>query len=132
MKKVLCLLGIALLIASTCFAEGDESSKDELLNTAVNRAKGLGYDTEKMNVIYDEGNIKLKEHCNRLGVSTYNKKTGKWGKEEPSTPEKDFPVLVGRNYQAIYFSPKQIQKGGDLWIFIDKNTGEIIKWVGGK
>ena len=107
-------------------------AKEELLRIAVNKAKALRYNTEEMNIIYDEGNVKLKEHCKRLGVSVYDEKTKQWEKVESSTPEKDFPVLAGRNYQAIYFGPKNQQKGGDLWVFVDIDTGEIIKWVGGK
>jgi hypothetical protein len=85
-----------------------------------------------MTVIYDENNAKLKEHSKRSGVSIYNKKTDTWEKASASTSEKDFPVLLGRNYQAVYFAPKVQQKGGDLWVFIDKITGEIILWVCGK
>jgi len=42
-------------------------------------------------------------------------------------------LLKNRNYWAVYFGPIAIaHKGGDVCIFIDANTGEVITVVGGK
>ncbi len=40
-----------------------------------------------------------------------------------------FNKLKGRNYWAIYYTPKEMGKilGGEAWVFIDKKTGEIIE-----
>ena len=133
-KKRLITLMVVLL--SFCFVvvsfAKTELAKEEIMNIAVKKANALGFFKEKMSVTYDEGNEIIKEYTKNAGVSVYNKETGKWGKELSATPEKRFPELIGRNYQAIYFGPEEMQKGGDLWIFVDKESGEIINCVFGK
>lgn len=141
MKRAILIILLSIL-PSICLAEGlnipaaakdqAELSQDEVIRIASDKAQELGFKTEEMSVLFDEDNAKIIEHSRRSGVSVYNKKTGKWDKALPSTPEKDFPVLEGRNYQAVYFAPKAQRMGGDLWVFVDKSTGEVIKWVLGK
>ena len=52
-------------------------SKEDIVRIATDKAKGLGYKPEEMNIVYDEGNSSIKEHLKRIGVSTYNEKTKK-------------------------------------------------------
>ncbi|MDD5561760.1 MAG: hypothetical protein PHT50_06525 [Candidatus Omnitrophica bacterium] len=85
-----------------------------------------------MNIIYDEGNKNIKEHLERIGVSAYNEKTKKWEKDLPTVPEKEYPELKDKDYQSVYLAPKGSVMGGDLWVFVDKNTGEVIKYIRGK
>jgi len=108
-------------------------TKEQILQIAVNKARELGYTTEDMNIVYDEDNKKIKEHLKRAGVSTYNKKTQTWEKDLPTTPEQEYPELKDKDYQSVYFGPKGVGiKGGDLWVFVDKNTGEAIKYIRGE
>ena len=113
-------------------ALSEDLSREGVLRIATDKAKELGYKLEEMNVTYDDGNKKIKEHLTRSGISTYNKKTKTWEKNLPTTPEKEYPELAGRNYQAVYCAPKKMQLGGDLWVFIDKDTGEVIRYIRGK
>ena len=130
------IIGLMIIFLSFCFIKisfaKTELSKEEIMNIAVKKASALGFSEEKMTIVYDAGNKEIKENTKNAGVSVYNRKTGAWDKESPATPEKSYPQLMGRNYQAIYFGPRERQKGGDLWIFVDKNSGEIITYVLGK
>ena len=117
---------------SVIFSQSNKLTKEEIIKIAISKAKQLGYKTEDMNIIYDDDNKKIKEHLKRGGVSTYNEDTKTWEKDLPTTPEQEYPGLKDKDYQSVYFGPKTIAKGGDLWVFIDKNTGEVIKFVGGK
>lgn len=132
-KKLVLSIIILLSIGSMAFTfTRKELSKEDIINIAVKRAIELGFSKEETTVFYDEGNKRLKENAKNIGVSTYNEKTGIWEKDPQTTPEKRYPYLVDRNYQAIYFVPKKMQLGGDLWVFIDKNSGEVISYVFGK
>jgi len=79
-------------------------SKEQIIEIAKSKAEELGFNLKEMTVFYDEDNQKLEE----------------------------YPLLSGRDYQAVYFTPKELMLGGDLWIFIDKNTGEVITYVMGE
>jgi hypothetical protein len=52
----------------------------------------------------------------------------------PGTPDSD-PELTYRlsrtEYWAVYCGPIETQCGGDLWVFVAKDTGHIVGWVGG-
>ena len=126
------LVFVLSFASSSAFSQRDRLTKEQITQIAINKAKDLGYKTEEMNIIYDEGNKNIKEHLTHIGVSTYNEKTKKWEKDLPTTPEKEYPELNGREYQSVYLGPKGNVKGGDLWVFIDKDTGEVIKDIMGK
>lgn len=115
------------------FSESDKLTKEQIIRITISKAQELGYNTEDMDIIYDEDNQKIKEHLKRSGVSTYNKETKAWEKDSPTTPEQEYPELKEKDYQAVYFGPKGVGiKGGDLWVFIDRNTGEAIKYIRGE
>ncbi len=133
MKKINVILVILLSISCMGFSfMKKELSKEKILEIAINRANELGFTLNQVTPYFDEGNKRLKEHSRNSGVSTYNEKKEEWVYDAPSTPTKKYPELEDRNYQAVYFAPKEMQLGGDLWIFIDKNTGEVISYVFGK
>lgn len=115
------------------FSQSDKLTKEQITQIAIGKAQALGYKIEDMDIIYDEDNQKIKEHLTRRGVSTYNEDTKAWEKDSPTTPEQEYPELKDKDYQSVYFGPRgEGIKGGDLWVFIDKNTGEVIKHIGGK
>ncbi len=107
-------------------------SKENILTIAISKAEEVGYKTEEMEVIYDEENRELKKHFKRTGISEYDEETSEWKPISSTTPEKEYPELIGRNYQAVYLGPKELILGGDLWVLIDKNTGEVITCIRGK
>ncbi|MFA5272208.1 MAG: hypothetical protein WC412_07745 [Candidatus Omnitrophota bacterium] len=132
-KLFLYLFFIGLcFMPSVIFSQSNKLTNEQIVNTAIGKAKGLGYKTEDMNILYDEDNKEIKEHLKRSGVSTYNEKTQKLEKDLPTTPEQEYPELKDRDYQSVYFGPKESIKGGDLWVFIDKSTGEVIKSIPGQ
>jgi hypothetical protein len=40
--------------------------------------------------------------------------------------------LEEKKYWAIYYVPTAMGKGGDAWVFIDRNNGEVIGVILGK
>ena len=38
----------------------------------------------------------------------------------------------GRDYWAIYYAPLETRLGGNLFVFVDRSTGEVIKSIGGE
>ncbi len=77
-----------------------ELTEEQIINIGINRSRGLGYNYEKMGIVYDKNNLKNKEHLTPVGVLTYNEKNKKWDKAQSTTLEEGYPRLVGRNYQA--------------------------------
>ncbi|HOW59357.1 MAG TPA: hypothetical protein PLO78_06515 [Candidatus Omnitrophota bacterium] len=107
-------------------------SKEKIIEIAKAKAVERGYDIDSMKIIYDDSNEMFKKHLKRKGVSKYNKETNEWKPVRGTTPEEDRPKLKGKDYQTLYFGPKQMMKGGDLWVFVDRKTGEVLDTVGGK
>ncbi|MGD9015293.1 MAG: hypothetical protein PVI33_04655 [Candidatus Omnitrophota bacterium] len=112
----------------TC-CNGQELSRQEIMQIAINKAEELGYATEETVVVYDEGNLALKDCFLREGVSIYDEENDEWVPQGSSTPEAEIPSLKNRNYQTVYFRTEELVLGGDLWILIDKDTGEVISWM---
>lgn len=48
------------------------------------------------------------------------------------TKRKLLKDLDGRDYWAVYYSLLKMGLGGDLWIFVDRNSGEVIKVIRGE
>jgi predicted small secreted protein len=128
--------GIAVLILTSVLScsvwAATELSKEKIIEIAQEKVLAMGEDLAAMTVTYDVGNEMLKKHLMRVGVSQYNKQTKSWDAVQGTTPEAWRPKLKNRAYQAVYFAPKQQMKGGDFWVFVDLNTGEVIDSVGGK
>ena len=39
------------------------------------------------------------------------------------------PQLQGHDYQFVMYRPQAVQWGGELWIFVDRDTGEELWFV---
>lgn len=117
-------VAIVSLAASFSLASGTLGSnmvitKEHAIEIADREAMRLGYDTKVMNMEIDEQNTKW---------STYILST-------PSALEgarelKD--ALKKRKYWAVYYGPKGLVLGGDIFIFIDRDTGEILGVLRGR
>lgn len=105
-------------------------SKEKALEIANKKAKELEYDLEIMEIYIDEKNSKWNEYVNIL-------------EKHPGDKEifsDIFNSLEGKNYWAIWYYPVPKQKpgykivrfGGDLTVFVDKNTGEVINYLRGQ
>ncbi|MBI2095821.1 MAG: hypothetical protein HYT89_06605 [Candidatus Omnitrophica bacterium] len=92
-----------------------EADRNLIIQSAADQAKALGYDVSQMDVFYDEGNQKAEKYFEDSGMPLHQNAT-----------------LLGKNYQVVYFAPKQMQFGGDLWVFVDRDTGKVITHLGGK
>lgn len=133
LKTILLSLIIACCgVLPGAYSQSDKLTQDRILSISVAKAKGLGFDTGTMDITYDNNNEKLKTHLKRIGVSVYDERTKTWVKDPPTSPEEEYPELKGKDYQAVYFGPKDTVLGGDLWIFVDKNTGEVLRTVAGQ
>jgi len=133
-KEVLSILYKYRVLATTVSVPVTlNDSQKEVIRIATEKAKELGYSLKNMGIIlYDEDHKVLKQHLLREGISVYDEETNQWIPEQPTTPEEEYPALKGRGYQAVYFGPKNPQKGGDLWVFVDKDTGEVITYICGQ
>lgn len=128
MKRVviLLLLGTLVFINVCCTiaenakneVEQMEISKEKVHEIANNKAKEIGYDIKEMKVELDKENTRWNEYIKKGPILENDNKLRL--------------ALKDRKYWAAYYAPKRIQFGGDLWIFIDKNTGEVITIIQGK
>ena len=108
-----CLI-IGIFIISSC-----QISEDIKVKTAKNYAKELGYDPSKMNVEYSKEDkvTYWKEYINNVEGDEFSELKQK---------------LETRDYVAMYLSPKDMMLGGDLVIFIDSETNEVLGYIGFK
>jgi hypothetical protein len=94
-------------------------TQKEILVFANKEAVRLGYDIGSMDVYLDR----------------YNAEWNKLISNDPSYLEcsPELRDKLKNGYWAVYYGPKNSpQKGGDLWIFVNPNTGEIIGRIGGE
>ncbi len=113
---------VIICIGSTvmCKAKNEKMniSIQQAIEKANIKAKQLGYNLSSMTVIGDVDNTKWKHFAGRIDLVTH------------------FPALAeqikGKEYFAIYYQPNNVEQfGGDLWIFTDRHTGEILGvWQG--
>lgn len=90
-----------------------ELYQDKAIEIAKDRAQTLGYRVEHMLIDIDENNSTWNSYI-------YNNQFWKDSLEMKNK-------FDGRDYWAIYFSPNRLDVlDGDLWIFVDKKTYEII------
>lgn len=97
--------------------------KDKAIKIANEEAKQLGYDLEIMSVKATLYNTPWNEYLSKDSIDEY------------SVERRD--KLKNRRYWAVYYylDPEKVgtrYKGGDLCIFIDSTTGEIITDIRGK
>lgn len=88
------------------FLQSNQLAKEEIVQIAISAARQLGYKTEEMDEIYDDDNKNIKEYF--------------------VAPEKEYPELKDKDYQAVYLYFKENVMGAGLWVFVDKATGEVL------
>jgi len=104
-------LGISFLYAQD--KQGGELTKEEILSIATVTIKNNGIDIKEVNIIYDDGNKLWSEE-----IGSY--------KELDNSP--NFGILKKgflKNYRTVYFDFKEPLP--DMWVFIDKDTGEVLE-----
>ena len=85
------------------------------LQIAAKYSDELGYNTSLMKAKIEKYNIPKNRYLN--DDSEYSMVRRK--------------LLEGKIYWTVYFTPKK-KKGGDICVFIDEKTGEIISNIRGK
>lgn len=93
-------------------------TKEEVIEIANKEAIRLGYDINMME-------IKVTKHTTPW--NTYLKKDNN---SEYALVRKE--KLINKEYWAVYYAPKNMQLGGDICIFIDSSTGEVLTSLRGK
>jgi hypothetical protein len=81
------------------------------------KAKELGYDVEALlPAAFDADNTKWKAYRATL--------------KEPPPGAK---AIEGRSFWAVYYGPKNPkQRGGDLWVFVDRETHQVLAALRGR
>jgi len=113
MKKIVavivcCLASTALF---TSYAQDKERGKEEIVGLATQAVKGQGFSLNEVDIIYDEGG---KLWAQRLGAV----------RAENTSP--NYGILKEgflKNYRIVFFDFKEPLR--DVWVFIDKDTGEV-------
>jgi hypothetical protein len=109
---VMVMLSLILLPLQAAFAEQKEISKDQVISIATLAAKGEGLKVEEAEVIYDEGG---KLWVEKAGFMTLENQSPNHG-----ILKRGFL----KNYLIVYFDFKEPIK--DAWVFVDKDTGEVL------
>jgi len=92
---------------------------DEAKEIGKRELKRRGYPVEDMRVEADEKNTAWQEFVAK----------------EPSILQRQIVKrlnLEEKNYWAIYYAPKEAYLGGDAWVFVDADNGEIIGVIFGE
>ena len=80
--------------------------KRQVIVAAGAAVRRHGYDPKEFRIIYDEGNAT-------------------WKSRGPIPDRR----LDGHDFQLITYMPRAEQSGGELWVFVDKNTGEELRFI---
>lgn len=95
-------------------------SREEAIGIANKEANRLGYNAAKMKIEIDEENT---------WWNSYIASSPSFWEQHPHIQEK----LHNRDYWAVFYgSQDRTRLGGDLWVFVDRASGEIIMAIKGK
>jgi len=115
MHKRVFLMAVFLLLI--CLSIGvfalDEISKEEIIMIATNAVKVKGLDLSGVEIIYDDGN------------KLWDEQIGKYAELMSSPNFGIFKSGFMKNYRTVYFDFNEPLP--DIWVFIDKDTGEILE-----
>ena len=103
---------------TTVAAAPRQWTRTELLAIADQVATKLGYEVERMGVFLDFNNA----HWHAFLQSQ---------KASGGLPDLEVK-LHERECVAVYYVPAKMQPGGDLWVFIDIKTGDVIDTLRGQ
>ena len=113
-------LSIVMMLLSPGFVSAAERTwtRSEILAIADKEAQKIGYDIERMGVSLDIYNSIYRDHL-------------KTAERSGAIPEIE-GKLKDRHYWAVYYSPLKEELGGDLFVFIDRGTSEVLGALQGK
>jgi hypothetical protein len=127
-KRQIVILSLVIFVAGCGHLKGEPRnmliSKKKAVEISTGEANRLGYNTSLMNVTIDNNNTLWTKYSSSLNLST--------GVSLLNEISEVKNRLKNRTFWAVHFGPKNIeQQGGDLWVFIDRNTGEVILYLKG-
>ncbi len=97
----------------------------EIMATANSEVQALGYDRKNMTTEYDIGNRKWEDYAQSESAGNLGSTDGEL--------ESIMKLLKKYNFQVVYYAPKRkLTLGGDVWVFIDTDTKEVITTIRGK
>lgn len=110
------LLGLAV-VAVFCswqvsFSAEADFPQEKIIAIATEAVRGTGLSIEEANVIYDEGG------------KLWSEKSGFISFEDQSPNHGILKQGFLKNYRIVYFDFQEPLK--DVWVFIDKDTGEVL------
>ena len=114
---VVCLVMMSGSMTTTVAAPR-QWTRTELLAIADHVAIKLGYKVERMGVFFDFKNTHWQAYLQSRKMSG-------------GAPDIEMK-LHNRESAAVYYVPAQAQLGGDLWVFIDLKTGDVIDTLRGQ
>jgi len=92
-------------------------TEDKAIELANKEAKNLGYNIESMKVKVTHYSTSSNEYLSDSDEEYYVVRRNK---------------LKNKEYWAVYYSNPKFKKGGDLCIFIDSSTGDVLTNIRGK
>jgi hypothetical protein len=100
------------LVTMGCRRHEPSDTKKKILSVSNAKIREMGYDLRNMTHQYDDGNRRWKKYIESLS-----------GSDMDST----MAILQERDFQGIYYAPKgKSTFGGDVWVFVDRDTNEVI------
>lgn len=121
MGWTMCGILVSIMVSWTPLASAEERTwtRSEILTVTDAEATRLGYDVERMSVAFDVHNTTWE---------SYHKTVEPVG----GTAKQD-EELKDRHYLAVYYaSLNPMTKGGDFWVFLDLQTGQVTEVVVGE
>lgn len=113
LRLLVCAATIMTLFGSRALAAERVWTRSDILAIADAEAKRLGYDVDHMGMAFDVYNSLWHETA---------------ADRAPETAPADLlKKLEGRRYFAVYYSlMKEPMKGGGLFVFLDRQSGEVL------
>ena len=81
-------------------------AREQIIHRANGVVRQHGRDPKRFHVIYDDGNVAWR-----------------------STVKIPVPELQGHDYQLVMYRPRAQQLGGELWVVVDRNTGDELRFI---
>ena len=111
-----------LKLAGLSFADLEEkdSAEDKIMAAATKKMKSLKPFYQPMRALYDDGNEYWEKYTKNYS-----------SKKDKERFFSRFPFIKKENFQVVYFCPAKPMLDGDLWIFIDKKTFQVVGCIRG-
>jgi len=142
----MCLLGVCAYLAATfscspmrvqtapeCSLKSDSGgqsamgktplSREQIIEIANAAARDYGWDPGSCTVVFDEGNSAWKSKLSDIQSALASIPLPE--RETVGLPP--MPWLEGHDYQVVQYVRRAFGTGADLWVFVDRDTGEVLK-----